>query len=423
MDMSASGFLDISSYTYSLPGERIARYPLSDRDRSRLLFFDEGEIRHHRFHELPSLLPEDSWVVFNNTRVIQARLEFSKPTGARIEIFCLEPDDPADYQQSFRSTEGCTWKCLAGNIRKWKRGPVFLRGSVAGKAVVLEARIVERTGEDVQVRFTWNNSHLTFSELIEGTGKTPIPPYLGRESEAADRKRYQTIYGKENGSVAAPTAGLHFTDRMMDRLAARGIPTAELTLHVGAGTFVPVKEKNAREHRMHAENVLVERAFLETWLKRSTPAIAVGTTTTRSLESMYWLGVRILKGEVIHPDRISVGQWDHERLPGNIPLEESLEALLGYYRERDLEALRFSTRLMIVPGYVFRTIRGLVTNFHMPASTLLLLIAAFLGEDWKKVYREALENDYRFLSYGDSSLLIPADSRQDDRVRPGRPGS
>jgi S-adenosylmethionine:tRNA ribosyltransferase-isomerase len=405
--MTGTRNLDISSYQYLLPGERIAKYPLPDRDRSRLLAYCGGGISHHQFFELPGLLPERSWVVFNNTRVIQARLGFSKPTGARIEVFCLEPFDPADYQQSFQATSACTWKCLVGNIRKWKEGPVFIRTPVAGKEVVLEARVVARTADDVLVRFSWNDDRLTFSEIVESTGNTPIPPYLKREAEAVDRERYQTIYGTQDGSVAAPTAGLHFTDRMMEGIAARGIPTDQLTLHVGAGTFVPVKEKNARDHHMHAENVVVERSFLETWLQRSSPAIAIGTTTTRSLESMYWLGVRLLRGEAIRPDRVSVDQWEYETLPGNISLKNSLEALLDFCSRRDLDRLHFSTRLMIIPGYSFRTIGGLVTNFHMPGSTLLLLIAAFVGGDWRRIYNAALAHDYRFLSYGDSSLLIP----------------
>lgn len=405
--MAATGFLDISSYDYFLPEERIAKYPLPDRDRSRLLYYRAGAISQHRFIELPALIPEGAWVVFNNTRVIRARLAFRKSTGAKIEIFCLEPSDPADYQQSFQSVSPCTWKCLVGNAKKWKEGPVFLHTVIAGKEVTLEARVISRIEDATLIRFSWNNSRFAFSEIIEAAGITPIPPYLKREAEATDRERYQTIYGTENGSVAAPTAGLHFTDSMMRKLTARGIDTGELTLHVGAGTFVPVKENNAREHHMHAENVTVERSFLETWRKRSSPVIAIGTTTTRSLESIYWLGIRLLQEKVIHPDRISVNQWEYETLPGNISLEESLDALLGFCRRNDLAVLHFSTRLMIVPGYSFRTIGGLVTNFHLPRSTLLLLIAAFLGEDWRRVYENAMMNDYRFLSYGDSSLLIP----------------
>ncbi|HER07858.1 MAG TPA: S-adenosylmethionine:tRNA ribosyltransferase-isomerase [Bacteroides sp.] len=405
--MTASGFLDISSFLYPLPGEQIAKYPLPDRDQSRLLFYNQGAISHHRFLDLPSLIPESSRVVFNNTKVIRARLEFRKPTGARIEVFCLEPAEPADYRQSFQATAGCTWKCMVGNMKKWKEGPVFLHVTIAGENLTIEARLVTRSDEHALVRFRWNNNRFTFNEIVDSAGNTPIPPYLKRDAEPMDRERYQTIYGTENGSVAAPTAGLHFTGRMMQAMVAQGIETGELTLHVGAGTFVPVKEKNARDHQMHAENVIVGCSFLEAWIKQSSPVIAIGTTTTRSLESMYWLGVKLLRGEGIRADRIAVEQWEHESLPGDIPLKDSLGALLELCRIKRLEVLRFSTRLMIVPGYRFRTIGGLVTNFHLPGSTLLLLIAAFIGEEWTRVYADALAQGYRFLSYGDSSLLVP----------------
>ncbi|HDS08397.1 MAG TPA: S-adenosylmethionine:tRNA ribosyltransferase-isomerase [Bacteroides sp.] len=402
--------MDTASYTYTLPGERIARYPLPDRDQSRLLYCNQGEISHHLFSDLPVLLPQEALVVMNNTRVIRARLMFRKPTGARIEIFCLEPADPADYQQSFRSVSGCTWRCLVGNIKKWKEGPVVMHVTVGSESVSLEAYLVSRSDNDALVRFSWGDPTITFSEIIESAGHTPVPPYLKREAEAVDRERYQTVYGTENGSVAAPTAGLHFTDRMMAELTAKGIRTENLTLHVGADTFVPVKEKNAREHRMHAENVIVETSFIESWMRYSRPVIAIGTTTTRSLESVYWLGVKLIRGTSVREDLAVVEQWENEWLPGDVPLKESLDAVLNFCRRDHTEVLRFSTRLMIVPGYGFRTIGGLVTNFHLPGSTLLLLIAALLGDDWKRVYTEALTGGYRFLSYGDSSLLIPRTS-------------
>lgn len=405
--MDHHGFLDTASYTYTLPGKRIARYPLPDRDQSRLLYYNRGKISHHLFSDLPVLLPSDALVVMNNTRVIRARLMFRKPTGARIEIFCLEPADPADYQQSFGSVSGCTWRCLVGNIKKWKKGPVVLYVTVGGERLTLEARLVSRSEKDALVRFSWEDRTITFSEIIESAGNTPIPPYLKREAGAVDRERYQTVYGTENGSVAAPTAGLHFTDRMMAELTAKGIRTENLTLHVGADTFIPVKEKNAREHRMHAENVIVETSFLESWMRHSRPVIAIGTTTTRSLESVYWLGVKLIRGISVPTERAVLEQWENEKLPGDVPLKESLDAVLDFCRREHTEVLRFSTRLMIVPGYGFRSIGGLVTNFHLPGSTLLLLIAALLGDDWKRVYTEALTGGYRFLSYGDSSLLIP----------------
>jgi S-adenosylmethionine:tRNA ribosyltransferase-isomerase len=405
--VSVAKTIDIKKYWYSLPEEFIAKYPLPDREQSRLLVYNEGAVSQHIFEELPELVSEKSWFVFNNTRVIQARMEFRKPTGARIEIFCIEPVDPVDYQLALQATDSCLWKCMVGNARKWKEGIVFMHSRTGGMDVVVEAEMIASSGDNFLIRFSWNRNSCSFGEIVENSGTTPIPPYLNRKAEKSDKERYQTIYSRPSGSVAAPTAGLHFTRRMLDQVKEKGIRTAELTLHVGAGTFVPVKVANARHHSMHAERVSVSRIFLQNWAEKPDGLIAIGTTTTRSLESLYWLGVKLSKGEPLDPGRIHLDQWDNEKLPADVPLGTSLGALSRFCELHKLDCLQFSTQLMIVPGYRFRTIDGLVTNFHLPRSTLLLLISAFIGEDWKKVYTYAVENRFRFLSYGDSSLLIP----------------
>jgi S-adenosylmethionine:tRNA ribosyltransferase-isomerase len=399
--------ISIEDYHFELPESSIAKYPLPERDRSKLLVYRTDGIRHRTFSDLPSCLPEGSWLVFNNTRVIQARLLFRKESGAHIEIFCLEPHAPADHQLAFASRHSCTWKCLVGNARKWKTGTIGLNTRVKGKGVKLEATIDTKLKNSYLIGFSWQSDDCTFSEIIESAGLTPIPPYLDREAEDSDRQRYQTVYSRDPGSVAAPTAGLHFTGEMLQDLKEKGIECRELTLHVGAGTFVPVKEKDARAHAMHEEHVLVSRQFLEYWASRSGKPVAVGTTSTRSLETLYWLGVKLLTGKVLEQEYPVFRQWENERLPDGIPLEESLTALITHCREEGWEQIRFSTSLMIVPGYRFQTIAGLLTNFHLPGSTLLLLIAALTGDDWKKIYVSALEEGYRFLSYGDSSLLLP----------------
>jgi S-adenosylmethionine:tRNA ribosyltransferase-isomerase len=314
---------------------------------------------------------------------------------------------PADYEQAFQSTSSCSWKCLVGNARKWKEGPVQLSLGSGEQAFNITALKDKSPQGEYIVRFSWDHPGVTFGEVLEQAGQTPIPPYLNREAEEGDRERYQTIYSRNPGSVAAPTAGLHFSKETMARLEAKDIRTAELTLHVGTGTFVPVKENDARKHTMHTELVVISVEVLEGWLRTPEPFLAVGTTTTRSLESLYWLGVKILSGQEPDPDSLRLDQWENEGLPATYRLKESLEALLDYCHRYKLEELAFTTRLMIVPGYRFRAISGLITNFHLPGSTLLLLIAAFIGEDWRKVYEFALTHQFRFLSYGDSSLLLP----------------
>jgi S-adenosylmethionine:tRNA ribosyltransferase-isomerase len=399
--------IEIEQYRYNLPESRIARYPMPQRDQSSLLFYERGRIEKHSFSEIPDIIPAGTRLAFNTTRVIQARLHFSKPTGALIEIFCLEPVMPADYEQVFQATSGCTWKCLVGNARKWKEGPLQLALASGERSITLTALKKEYIRGEFIIHFSWDHPEVTFGEILDQAGQTPIPPYLNREAEESDRERYQTIYGRNAGSVAAPTAGLHFTAEMMTRLRERKIRTEEITLHVGTGTFVPVKEKDARNHAMHAELVVTGIDFLDAWCQMPEPFLAVGTTTTRSLESLYWLGVKIVTGEKLNPNTLGLQQWEHESLPATCSLQESLEALRGFCHQHNLNELAFTTQLMIVPGYSFKTISGLITNFHMPGSTLLLLIAAFIGDDWRKVYDFALSHQFRFLSYGDSSLLLP----------------
>ncbi len=399
--------IDIDKYRYSLPDSYVAKYPLDSRDQSKLLHYHGSRIKQRTFSELPEILPKNSWLVYNNTKVIQARLHFTKKTGARIEIFCLEPIFPSGFEQSFQSIQSCSWKCLVGNAKKWKEGPISLATTIDGSDIVMEALLIEQSKEYFVIRFQWGNPKFTFAELIENAGSTPIPPYLKRDAEKSDRERYQTIYSRDLGSVAAPTAGLHFTEQLIQRLTEAGICTEEITLHVGAGTFVPVKESNARNHSMHAEQVVISRSFLEKWLCQTGDLIAVGTTSTRSLESIYWLGVKLLLGEKLDPDQLVLRQWENENLSGVASLKESLEALIDFSVRYNLEQLQFSTQLMIVPGYSFRTISGLITNFHLPGSTLLLLIAAFIGDDWVKIYDYAVKHRFRFLSYGDSSVLLP----------------
>lgn len=406
--MAESSSISLENFKYDLHESRIAKYPLAERSSSKLLLYEAGAISQDHFSHLPEHLPRGSWLVFNNTRVIQARLQFRKETGARIEIFCLEPIEPSEYEQAFQAETSATWFCLVGNLKKWKKGAVILKTQINGTEVTLEAYLKEKRDDGFAICFQWNHPGITFGEIIERSGSTPIPPYLKRDAEESDKDRYQTIYSINNGSVAAPTAGLHFTGKMIKQLENLNVPLAHITLHVGAGTFIPVKEENARNHSMHSEQVVVTKIFLEQWAKRTDGLIAVGTTSTRSLESLFWLGIKIICNSLSDPTCLSIVQWENEQLPQEIPLSESLEALIGFCEQHQLEHLHFTTKLMIVPGYRFRTICGLVTNFHMPGSTLLLLIAAWIGEDWKKVYAYALKEEFRFLSYGDSSLLLPS---------------
>jgi len=401
--------ISIKDYTYDLPDERIAKYPLQERDKSNLLYFNQEQINHTEFKNLPELLQANDLLIFNNAKVIQARLIFRKETGAKIEIFCLEPYEPADYNLAFQASGKCQWKCMVGNLKKWKGGKLTQTINVNSVALNLSAQKIEQTTDGVIVEFSWNteNNKVTFGDILETVGKTPLPPYLNREAQAQDKETYQTVYAKREGSVAAPTAGLHFTDRVFADLDRKGIKSLELTLHVGAGTFRPVKSETIEGHNMHEEHFLIEKSFLKEMITHKGRRIAVGTTSVRTLESLYWLGVKIIN----QPEsELFISQWEAYQLPDNISFKQSMEALLNYMEQKEIEYLNASTQIIIVPGYQFnyqfKVIDGLITNFHQPQSTLLLLIAAVIGEKWKAVYQYALDKDFRFLSYGDSSLFF-----------------
>lgn len=394
----------IEDYNYDLPDGRIAKYPLPERDASKLLKYEKGEVSEMVFRDLPSVLPEGSLMVFNDTRVVPARLHFQRETGAHIEIFCLEPDFPAEYATIFASVSSCRWKCIVGNAKKWKSDILSLynpENSPVVSSMDLKASLIERNGETSVVEFTWKDGS-PFSRVLEVCGSVPIPPYLNRDTESIDLERYQTLYARYRGSVAAPTAGLHFTGRVLDEIRARGIETATVCLHVGAGTFLPVKSSHVSEHTMHREPFSVSLTLLKELRKRDRKVIAVGTTSVRTLESLYYAGVKCI--EEGHPS--DIGQWEPYTQEKEYPLEESLDALISYLEANGLEELRIGTRIIIVPGYRFRLVDILVTNFHQPQSTLLLLISAFVDGDWKKIYDYALGHDFRFLSYGDSSVLF-----------------
>ncbi len=393
-----------SDYSYPLPDERIAKYPLAERDASNLLVWKNGTIKNDRFKNIVHHLPENTLLVFNNTRVIHARLIFKKETGARIELFCLEPVHPSDHQLAFQEKQKVTWKCMVGNAKKWKAGPLLLGVDMAGKQVQLKAEKKAQHGNSFNIEFSWDHP-FTFAEVIEKTGILPIPPYLHRESEPSDEKTYQTVYAKTDGSVAAPTAGLHFTDAVLQRLTAKNIATGELTLHVGAGTFQPVKSETIDGHTMHHEQVIVPKKFIESLITGKQKIIAVGTTSVRSLESLYWLGQKLEQREM-HGGNLEISQWEPYENKRNTDVKKALQNIWKYLEETQQNTLRFSTQIIIVPGYEFKLVEGMITNFHQPQSTLLLLISAFLGNDWKKVYDYALANDFRFLSYGDSNLYL-----------------
>ena len=401
--MTAIPHIPVAEFTYELPEEKIALFPLSERDQSRLLVWNKGEITENIFSEITDIIPERSMLVFNNTRVIHARLFFRRETGSRIEIFCLEPHSPTDYQLSFQETGSVEWKCLVGNAKKWKQGILEKKVMVGEEIVNLKARMLERSGNAFIIRFSWDQP-VHFSQIIENAGNIPIPPYLNREAEASDNQRYQTMYAKVDGSVAAPTAGLHFTDEVMARLAKRKVKSAELTLHVGAGTFQPVKAETIAGHEMHTETVVFTRAFVHDLLNHKGKVIAVGTTSVRSLESMYWLGAKL--PQMSDAETQHVYQWEPYHQTSEVSPDESLMNLLQRMDQIQADQISFSTSIIIVPGYRFRIIDGMVTNFHQPQSTLLLLVGAFLGNDWRKVYEYALRNDFRFLSYGDSNLYL-----------------
>ena len=395
----------IAEYDYPLPDERIAKYPLAERDTSKLLLYKSGEIREEKFANLPSFIPQGALMVFNNTRVIQARLRFRKETGAQIEVFCLEPELPADYQLMFQETKECVWQCLVGNSSRWKGGVLSQVIEIDGVQVTLSVERVSSAAVNL-VRFFWDGG-FTFAQLLEAAGELPIPPYLNRKTEESDMNTYQTVYSKVKGSVAAPTAGLHFTPAVLGALDAAGVQRGEVTLHVGAGTFKPVKSELIADHEMHEEYIEVHRGLIERIIAAGGSAVAVGTTSVRTLESLYFLGEKVSENPAIEESELCVGQWEPYNREHTLSTVEALTALLQWLDAKGLDRVHSHTRIMIAPGYTFRIVKAIVTNFHQPKSTLLLLVSAFIGGNWRKVYDFALENGFRFLSYGDSSLLIP----------------
>ena len=395
----------IAEYDYPLPDERIAKYPLAERDTSKLLLYKSGEIIEEKFSNLPSFIPQGALMVFNNTRVIQARLRFRKETGAQIEVFCLEPEQPADYQLMFQETKECVWQCLVGNSSRWKSGVLSQVIEIDGAQVTLSVERVSSAAVNL-VRFFWDGG-FTFAQLLEAAGELPIPPYLNRKTEESDMSTYQTVYSKVKGSVAAPTAGLHFTPAVLGALDAVGVQRGEVTLHVGAGTFKPVKSELIADHEMHEEYIEVQRGLIERIIAAGGAAVAVGTTSVRTLESLYFLGEKVSENPTIEESELCVGQWEPYNREHTLSTVEALTALLLWLDAKGLDRVHSHTRIMIAPGYTFHIVKAIVTNFHQPKSTLLLLVSAFIGGDWRRVYDYALENGFRFLSYGDSSLLVP----------------
>ena len=404
--MSVERHISINDFDYPLPDERIAKFPLARRSDSKLLVYDNGAITQSHFCALGDFLARGTTLVFNNTRVVRARMVMHKASGARVEVFCLEPHNPADYERAFAIRGEAEWSCIVGNLKKWKEGEVGIDYTADGTSHSVRAEIVERGTREHIVRLRWSED-CTFGELLERLGRIPIPPYLNRESEQIDLVRYQTVYSKFEGSVAAPTAGLHFTDELIAQMRERGYGFEEVTLHVGAGTFLPVKSDNAAEHPMHTEHFEVRLSTLENLLRHEGQSTAVGTTSVRTLESLPVLAWRVRQGGDADVDRV-IGQWESYDLPEDYTGREVLEDLIGYMRAKGLERLKAATQIMITPlGFRFRIVRRIITNFHQPKSTLLLLVSAYIGEEnWRGMYDYALEHDFRFLSYGDSSLLI-----------------
>ena len=397
----------IEEFDYPLPDERIAKFPLQKRDESKLLLYQNGEIGETVFKHITDYLPEDSLMVFNNTRVIQARLLFQKPTGARIEVFCLEPAQPHDYALIFQQTERCSWTCLVGNLKKWKEGVLTKQVSIQDETVILQAEKKESHGDSHLIEFSWDNPQYTFADLLDAAGVLPIPPYLHRETQKSDLQTYQTVYSKIKGSVAAPTAGLHFTPEVLADIDTHGIGREEVTLHVGAGTFKPVKSETIEGHEMHTEFISVRRSSIERIQRNLGKIIAVGTTSVRTLESLYYIGIELEKNPDATSEELVVKQWmPYEEENNYLSAEKALQNILDYLDRRGADKLVTATQIIIAPGYTFKIVRGIITNFHQPKSTLLLLISAFVKGNWRPIYDYALKHDFRFLSYGDSSLLL-----------------
>ena len=397
----------IADFNYPLPDERIAKYPLAERDHSKLLVYRDGQVSEDVFYRIGDYIAPDSLLIYNNTRVIQARLEFHKATGARIEIFCLEPIAPHDYQLSLGSTTGCTWKCMVGNVKKFN--VECLMFNVERLGITLRAYKEQTMGNTFAIRFEWDGDNISFAEILDAAGELPIPPYLNRKTEESDKTTYQTVYSRIKGSVAAPTAGLHFTDKVLEDLRGRGIETDEVTLHVGAGTFLPVKTADANEHTMHTEIIAVPKSTIEHIILKLGKIVAVGTTSMRTLESLYFIGEQIadekIKNSKLKITNLHVGQFEPYENDYTLSGKDALQAIVDYLEATGQETLHAETQIMIKPGYTFRIVDQLITNFHQPQSTLLLLVSAFVGGDWKTIYDYALSHDFRFLSYGDSSIL------------------
>lgn len=399
--------ISIADFDYPLPDEKIAKHPLTQRDACKMLVrFADGHIEDYHFSDIATILPNNSFLIYNNTRVINARLRFRKgenSDGALIEIFCLEPDKPRDYAQNFASATSCSWICFVGNSKRWKDEPLKMMLNIDGTEISLCATRISKADNTSVVEFSWDNSNISFSQIISAAGEIPIPPYLNRNSEDSDKSDYQTVYSHIEGSVAAPTAGLHFTDDLLENISKRGIPRREVTLHVGAGTFQPVKSDTIGEHLMHSEFIAVDRNLLEELAETDRNVIAVGTTSVRTLESLYHIGCLISEGR-FHGE---VPQWyPYEESHPQLSAKRAIEEIIHYIDSKNLPALVASTRIIIAPGYDYRIVKGMVTNFHQPRSTLLLLVSAFTGGDWRSMYNHALESNYRFLSYGDGSLLL-----------------
>ena len=411
--------IHISDYNYPLPDDRIAKFPMTRRDHSKLLIYRKGEVGEDVFYNLPNYLPEGALMVFNNTKVIQARMHFRKDTGALIEVFLLEPAEPSDYEQMFQTTGHCAWYCLVGNLKKWKEGPLTRTLNMEHGTLNVKATRGEIHGTSYRIDFEWDGD-VSFAEIIDAMGELPIPPYLNRATQESDKTTYQTVYSKIKGSVAAPTAGLHFTPEVLQAIDAHGIDREELTLHVGAGTFKPVKSEEIEGHEMHTEYISVRRETIAKLIRHEGKAIAVGTTSVRTLESLYYMGLKVLRNPDLTEDQLHVSQWEPYENHGDwhndssaaeirvpVPVILCLQALLSWMDAHDLQVLHSSTQIIIAPGYDYKIVKMLVTNFHQPQSTLLLLVSAFVKGDWRKIYDYALSHDFRFLSYGDSSLLIP----------------
>ena len=431
METKETKHIRISDYNYPLPDERIAKYPVAERDHSKLLIYNKGVVGEDVFYNIPNYLPSNALMVFNNTKVIQARLHFRKESGALIEIFLLEPFEPADYEQMFQTRGHCSWLCLIGNLKKWKEGTLVRKVGVGSQEVEVRATRRGEHGTSQWIEFEWSKVEgqrskvesqsskdegscpITFADIIDAMGELPIPPYLNRETQESDKTTYQTVYSKIKGSVAAPTAGLHFTEKVLADIDAHGIEREELTLHVGAGTFRPVKSDTIGEHPMHTEYIAVRRHTIERLIAHDGEAIAVGTTSVRTLESLYYMGLKVMANPNLTEEQLHVNQWEpYEGLKLKVDslelkAKDVLQALLDWMDRHELTILHSSTQIIIAPGYDYKIVKILITNFHQPQSTLLLLVSAFVKGDWRRIYDYALSHDFRFLSYGDSSLLIP----------------